>query len=551
MAAKDVKFSRDARESITRGVDILANAVRVTLGPKGRNVVIDKGYGAPRITKDGVTVAKEIELKDKFENMGAQMLRAVASKTHDHAGDGTTTATVLAQAIVREGMKSVAAGIDPMDLKRGIDLAVSRVVDDLKARSKPVSNNDEIAQVGIISANGDEVVGRKIAEAMERVGKEGVITIEEAQGLEFELDVVEGMQFDRGYLSPYFITNPDKMVAELEDPHILIHEKKLSNLQAMLPILEAVMQSGRPLLIIAEDIDGEALATLVVNKLRGGLKVAAVKAPGFGDRRKAMLEDIAILTKASVVSEDLGIKLESATLEMLGSAKRVTVDKDSTTIVDGAGDEAAIKGRVEAIRQQIESTTSDYDKEKLQERLAKLAGGVAIIKVGGSTEVEVKERKDRVDDALHATRAAVEEGIVPGGGTALLYASKALDDLKGVNDDQIRGIDIVRKALEGPLRQIAENAGQDGAVVAGRLIDGNDQNLGFNAQTEQYENLVKSGVIDPTKVVRCALQDAASIAGLLITTEAAVADHPQDGPAMPGLSGGGMGGMGGMGDMDF
>jgi len=551
MAAKDVKFSRDARESITRGVDILANAVRVTLGPKGRNVVIDKGYGAPRITKDGVTVAKEIELKDKFENMGAQMLRAVASKTHDHAGDGTTTATVLAQAIVREGMKSVAAGIDPMDLKRGIDLAVSRVVDDLKARSKPVSNNDEIAQVGIISANGDEVVGRKIAEAMERVGKEGVITIEEAQGLEFELDVVEGMQFDRGYLSPYFITNPDKMVAELEDPHILIHEKKLSNLQAMLPILEAVMQSGRPLLIIAEDIDGEALATLVVNKLRGGLKVAAVKAPGFGDRRKAMLEDIAILTKASVVSEDLGIKLESATLEMLGSAKRVTVDKDSTTIVDGAGDEAAIKGRVEAIRQQIESTTSDYDKEKLQERLAKLAGGVAIIKVGGSTEVEVKERKDRVDDALHATRAAVEEGIVPGGGTALLYASKALDDLKGVNDDQTRGIDIVRKALEGPLRQIAENAGQDGAVVAGRLIDGNDQNLGFNAQTEQYENLVKSGVIDPTKVVRCALQDAASIAGLLITTEAAVADHPQDGPAMPGLSGGGMGGMGGMGDMDF
>ncbi|MDY7523663.1 chaperonin GroEL [Sphingomonas sp. 10B4] len=543
MAAKDVKFSRDARESITRGVDILANAVRVTLGPKGRNVVIDKGYGAPRITKDGVTVAKEIELKDKFENMGAQMLRAVASKTHDHAGDGTTTATVLAQAIVREGMKSVAAGIDPMDLKRGIDLAVSRVVDDLKARSKPVSNNDEIAQVGIISANGDEVVGRKIAEAMEKVGKEGVITIEEAQGLEFELDVVEGMQFDRGYLSPYFITNPDKMVAELEDPHILIHEKKLSNLQAMLPILEAVMQSGRPLLIIAEDIEGEALATLVVNKLRGGLKVAAVKAPGFGDRRKAMLEDIAILTKASVVSEDLGIKLESVTLEMLGSAKRVTIDKDSTTIVDGAGEEAAIKGRVEAIRQQIESTTSDYDKEKLQERLAKLAGGVAIIKVGGSTEVEVKERKDRVDDALHATRAAVEEGVVPGGGTALLYASKALDDLKGVNDDQTRGIDIVRKALQAPLRQIAENAGQDGAVVAGRLIDGNDQNLGFNAQTEQYENLVKSGVIDPTKVVRCALQDAASIAGLLITTEAAVADHPQDGPAMPGMSGGGMGGM--------
>ena len=543
MAAKDVKFSRDAREGITRGVDILANAVRVTLGPKGRNVVIDKGYGAPRITKDGVTVAKEIELKDKFENMGAQMLRAVASKTHDHAGDGTTTATVLAQAIVREGMKSVAAGTNPMDLKRGIDLAVIKVVEDLKARSKPVSNNAEIAQVGIISANGDEVVGRKIAEAMEKVGKEGVITIEEAQGIEFELDVVEGMQFDRGYLSPYFITDPEKMHVELQDPYILIHEKKLSNLQAMLPILEAVVQSGRPLLIIAEDIEGEALATLVVNKLRGGLKVAAVKAPGFGDRRKAMLEDIAILTKAEVISEDLGIKLETVTIDMLGTAKRVTIDKDTTTIVDGAGDESSIKGRVEAIRQQIENTTSDYDKEKLQERLAKLAGGVAIIKVGGSTEVEVKERKDRVDDALHATRAAVEEGIVPGGGTALLYASKALDDLKGINDDQTRGIDIVRKALQAPLRQIAENAGQDGAVVAGRLIDGNDQNLGFNAQTEQYENLVQSGVIDPTKVVRCALQDAASIAGLLITTEAAVADHPQDGPAMPAMPGGGMGGM--------
>ena len=546
MAAKDVKFARDAREGIARGVDILANAVRVTLGPKGRNVVIDKSYGAPRITKDGVTVAKEIELKDKFENMGAQMLRAVASKTHDHAGDGTTTATVLAQAIVREGMKSVSAGVNPMDLKRGIDLAVIRVVEDLKARSKPVSDNNEIAQVGIVSANGDEVVGRKIAEAMEKVGKEGVITVEEAKGLEFELDVVEGMQFDRGYLSPYFITNPEKMLVELTDPYILIHEKKLSNLQAILPILEAVVQSGRPLLIIAEDIEGEALATLVVNKLRGGLKVAAVKAPGFGDRRKAMLEDIAILTNGQTVSEDLGIKLENVTLEMLGSAKRVTIDKDNTTIVDGAGSSEAIKGRVEAIRQQIENTTSDYDKEKLQERLAKLAGGVAIIKVGGSTEVEVKERKDRVDDALHATRAAVEEGIVPGGGTALLYASKALDDLKGANDDQTRGVDIVRKALQAPLRQIAQNAGHDGAVVAGKLMDGNDQNMGFNAQTEVYENLVQSGVIDPTKVVRSALQDAASVAGLLITTEAAVSEAPEDKPAMPAMSGGGMGGMGGM-----
>ena len=505
MSAKDVKFSRDAREGIARGVDILANAVRVTLGPKGRNVVIDKSYGAPRITKDGVTVAKEIELKDKFENMGAQLLRSVASKTHDHAGDGTTTATVLAQAIVREGMKSVSAGIDPMDLKRGIDLAVTRVVEDLKARSKPVANNEEIAQVGIVSANGDEVVGRKIAEAMEKVGKEGVITVEEASGIEFELDVVEGMQFDRGYLSPYFITNAEKMTVELNDPYILIHEKKLSNLQAILPILEAVVQSARPLLIIAEDIEGEALATLVVNKLRGGLKVAAVKAPGFGDRRKAMLEDIAILTNGQTVSEDLGIKLENVTLDMLGTAKRVTIDKDNTTIVDGAGAADAIKGRVEAIRAQIENTTSDYDKEKLQERLAKLAGGVAIIKVGGSTEVEVKERKDRVDDALHATRAAVEEGIVPGGGTALLYASKALDALKGQNDDQTRGIDIIRKALQAPLRQIAQNAGHDGAVVAGKLIDGNDQNLGFNAQTEIYENLVQAGVIDPTKVVRSAL----------------------------------------------
>jgi chaperonin GroEL len=547
MPAKTVKFSRDAREGITRGVDILANAVKVTLGPKGRNVVLDKGYGAPRITKDGVTVAKEIELSDKFENMGAQMLRAVAMKTHDHAGDGTTTATVLAQAIVREGMKSVAAGVNPMDLKRGIDLAVTKVVADLKARSKPVANNDEIAQVGIISANGDEVVGRKIAEAMEKVGKEGVITIEEAQGLEFELDVVEGMQFDRGYLSPYFITNPEKMMVELLDPYILIHEKKLSNLQALLPVLEAVVQSGRPLLVVAEDIEGEALATLVVNKLRGGLKVAAVKAPGFGDRRKAMTEDIAILTKAQTVSEELGIKLENVTLDMLGSSKRVTIDKDNTVIVDGAGDAEAIKARVESIRQQIETTTSDYDKEKLQERLAKLAGGVAIIKVGGSSELEVKERKDRVDDALHATRAAVEEGIVPGGGTALLYASKALDDLEGENDEQTRGIDIVRKALQAPLRQIAQNAGHDGGVVAGRLIDGNDQNMGFNAQTEQYENLAQSGVIDPTKVVRSALQDAASVAGLLITTEAAIADYPEEKSAVSAMGGG----MGGMGGMDF
>ena len=547
MAAKDVKFSREARERILRGVDILADAVKVTLGPKGRNVVLDKSFGAPRITKDGVTVAKEIELKDKFENMGAQMLRAVASKTHDHAGDGTTTATVLAQAIVREGMKSVSAGVNPMDLKRGIDLAVTRVVDDLKARSKPVADNNEIAQVGIVSANGDEVVGRKIAEAMEKVGKEGVITVEEATGIEFELDVVEGMQFDRGYLSPYFITNTEKMTVELQDPYILIHEKKLSNLQALLPILEAIVQSSRPLLIIAEDIEGEALATLVVNKLRGGLKVAAVKAPGFGDRRKAMLEDIAILTNGQTVSEELGIKLENVTLDMLGTAKRVTIDKDDTTIVDGAGNVDAIKGRVEAIRAQIENTTSDYDKEKLQERLAKLAGGVAIIKVGGASEIEVKERKDRVDDALHATRAAVEEGIVPGGGTALLYASKALDALTGANDDQTRGIDIVRKALQAPLRQIAQNAGHDGAVVAGKLIDGNDQNLGFNAQTEVYENLVTAGVIDPTKVVRSALQDAASVAGLLITTEAAVADTPEDKAAMPAVGGG----MGGMGGMDF
>jgi len=524
MSAKDIKLSRDAREGICRGIDLLANAVKVTLGPKGRNVVIDKGYGAPRITKDGVTVAKEIELKDKFENMGAQMLRTVASRTHDHAGDGTTTATVLAQAIVREGMISVSAGIDPMDLKRGIDLAVIRVVDDLKARSKPVANNEEIAQVGIVSANGDEEIGRKIAEAMDKVGKEGVITIEEAQGLDFELDIVEGMQFDRGYLSPYFVTDAEKLIVELTDPYILIHEKKLSNLQALLPVLEAVAQSARPLLIIAEDIEGDALATLVVNKLRGGLKVAAVKAPGFGDRRKSMLEDIAIVIAGQTVSEDLGIKLENVTLDMLGTAKRVTIDKDNTTIVGGAGLPETINARVESIRAQIENTTSEYDQEKLQERMAKLAGGVAIIRVGAATEVEMRERKDRVDDALHATRAAVEEGIVPGGGTALLYASRSLVDLRGANDDQTRGIDIVRKALQAPLRQIAENAGHDGGVVAGRLIDGNDHSMGFNAQTEQYEDLVAAGVVDPALVVRSALQDAASVAGLLITTEAAVAE---------------------------
>ncbi len=545
MAAKEVKFGRDARERILAGVDILANAVKVTLGPKGRNVVIDKSFGAPRITKDGVTVAKEIELKDKFENMGAQMLREVASKTNDQAGDGTTTATVLAQAIVREGMTSVAAGMNPMDLKRGIDLAVTRVVEDLVKRSKPVSGSAEIAQVGIISSNGDKEVGEKIAEAMEKVGKEGVITVEEAKGLEFELDVVEGMQFDRGYLSPYFITNPDKMTVELENPYILIHEKKLSNLQSMLPVLEAVVQSGRPLLIIAEDIEGEALATLVVNKLRGGLKIAAVKAPGFGDRRKAMLQDIAILTKGEMISEDLGIKLESVTLSMLGEAKRVSIDKDNTTIVDGAGSADDIKSRVEQIRAQIETTTSDYDKEKLQERLAKLAGGVAVIKVGGASEIEVKERKDRVDDALHATRAAVEEGIVPGGGTALLYATKALEGMKGANDDQTKGIDIVRKAITTPLKQIAANAGHDGAVVSGNLLREGDETQGFNAATDVYENLVAAGVIDPTKVVRIALQDAASVAGLLITTEAAISDKPDDKAAMP-MGGGGMGGMGGM-----
>jgi len=547
MAAKDVKFGRDARERILRGVDILADAVKVTLGPKGRNVLIEKSFGAPRITKDGVTVAKEIELKDKFENLGAQLVREVASKTNDTAGDGTTTATVLAQAIVREGLKSVAAGMNPMDLKRGIDLAVGKVVEDPKSRSKPVAGSSEIAQVGTISANGESEIGDMIAKAMEKVGKEGVITVEEAKGMDSELDVVEGMQFDRGYLSPYFITNAEKMQVELENPYILIHEKKLSNLQALLPVLEAVVQSGRPLLIIAEDVEGEALATLVVNKLRGGLKVAAVKAPGFGDRRKAMLEDIATLTAGEMISEDLGIKLENVTLPMLGKAKRVTIDKDNTTIVDGEGSADTIKARVEQIRAQIEVTTSDYDREKLQERLAKLAGGVAVIKVGGSTEVEVKERKDRVDDALHATRAAVEEGIVPGGGTALLYATKVLEGLKGANDDQTRGIDIIRKALYAPVRQIAANAGHDGAVVSGRLLDGNDTTIGFNAQTEVYENLVAAGVIDPTKVVRTALQDAASVASLLITTEAAISDLPADDKPSPG----GGGGMGGMGGMDF
>ncbi|PSJ38331.1 chaperonin GroEL [Allosphingosinicella deserti] len=533
MAAKDVRFRREAREAITRGVDILANAVRVTLGPKGRNVVLGSSYGSPRITKDGVTVAKEIELRDKFENMGAQMLRVVASRTEDHAGDGTTTATVLAQAIVREGMKGVAAGMNPMDLKRGIDLAVTAVVADLKVRSRPVSGTREIAQVGIVSANGDTIVGEKIAEAMEKVGKEGVITVEEATGLDFELDLVEGMQFDRGYLSPYFITDAEKLLVELADPYILLYEKKLSNLQAILPVLEAVAQSGRPLLIIAEDIEGEALATLVVNKLRGGLKVAAVKAPGFGDRRKATLEDIAVLTGGQAISEDLGIKLENVTLDMLGSAKRVTIDKESTTIVDAAGPAEALAARVDAIRGEIERSDSEYDMEKLQERLARLAGGVAVIKVGGSSEIEVKERKDRVQDALHATRAAVEEGIVPGGGTALLYARRALDGLSGANDDQSSGIDIVRRALPAPLRQIAENAGHDGAVVAGRLIDRNDPDSGFNAQTGDYEDLVAAGVIDPTKVVRSAIQDAASVASLLITTEAAVAELDEDPAAAP------------------
>ena len=550
MAAKDVKFSTDARDRMLRGVDILANAVKVTLGPKGRNVVLDKSYGAPRITKDGVTVAKEIELSDKFENMGAQMVREVASKTNDIAGDGTTTATVLAQSIVREGCKAVAAGMNPMDLKRGIDLAVEAVVADLASRARKVKSSEEIAQVGTISANGDAEVGGYIAEAMEKVGNEGVITIEEAKSLNTELDVVEGMQFDRGYLSPYFVTNPEKMTCELENAYVLLHEKKLSNLQAMLPVLEAVVQSGRPLLIIAEDVEGEALATLVVNKLRGGLKIAAVKAPGFGDRRKAMLEDIAILTGGQVVSEDIGIKLENVTLEMLGSAKKVSIDKDNTIIVEGAGTKEDIKARCGQIRGQVEDTSSDYDKEKLQERLAKLAGGVAIIRVGGATETEVKERKDRVDDAMNATRAAVEEGIVVGGGAALLRASVALDGLNPDNADQKVGVTIVRRALQAPIRQIAENAGEDGSIVAGKVAESKDEKMGFNAQTGEYIDMFKAGVIDPVKVVRVALQDAASIAGLLITTEAMVADHPE--PKAP--AGGGapdMGGMGGMGGMGF
>ncbi|MFQ6161261.1 chaperonin GroEL [Sinorhizobium meliloti] len=540
MAAKEVKFQTDARERMLRGVDVLANAVKVTLGPKGRNVVIDKSFGAPRITKDGVSVAKEIELEDKFENMGAQMLREVASKTNDLAGDGTTTATVLAQAIVREGAKAVASGMNPMDLKRGIDLAVDAVVKELKNNARKISKNSEIAQVGTISANGDTEIGRYLAEAMEKVGNEGVITVEEAKTAETELEVVEGMQFDRGYLSPYFITNQDKMRVELEDPYILIHEKKLSNLQAMLPVLEAVVQSGKPLLIIAEDVEGEALATLVVNKLRGGLKVAAVKAPGFGDRRKAMLEDIAILTGGTVVSEDLGIKLESVTLNMLGRAKKVSIEKENTTIVDGAGSKAEIEGRTTQIRAQIEETTSDYDREKLQERLAKLAGGVAVIRVGGSTEVEVKEKKDRVDDALHATRAAVEEGILPGGGVALLRAVKALDGLKTANNDQRVGIDLVRRAIEAPVRQIAENAGAEGSIIVGKLREKAEFSYGWNAQTNEYGDLYAMGVIDPAKVVRTALQDAASVAGLLVTTEAMIAEKPKKeaAPALP--AGGGM-----------
>jgi chaperonin GroEL len=545
MSAKEVKFGQDARERMLHGVDILANAVKVTLGPKGRNVVLEKSFGAPRITKDGVTVAKEIELEDKFENMGAQMVREVASKTSDTAGDGTTTATLLAQAIVKEGAKSVAAGSNPMDLKRGVDLAVNAVIAELKSKSKKVTSSEEIAQVGTISANGDAEIGQMIAKAMQKVGNEGVITVEEAKALLTELEVVEGMQFDRGYISPYFITDADKMRVELESPYILIYEKKLSNLQTILPLLETVVQSGKPLLVIAEDVEGEALATLVVNKLRGGLKVAAVKAPGFGDRRKAMLQDIAVLTGGQVISEDLGIKLENVTLDMLGRAKKVVITKDDTTIVDGAGKKADIEARVAQIRQQIEDTTSDYDREKLQERLAKLAGGVAVIKVGGSTEIEVKERKDRVDDALNATRAAVEEGILPGGGVALLRTQKVLDRINTANDDQKVGVNIVRRALQAPARQIAENAGEDGAVIVGKILDKEDYAFGFNAASGEYGNLVKQGVIDPAKVVRTALQDAASVAGLLITTEAMVAEKPKKkAPAMPP-------GGGGMGDMDF
>ena len=549
MAAKDVKFSTDARNRMLAGVNILADAVKVTLGPKGRNVVIDKSFGAPRITKDGVTVAKEIELEDKFENMGAQMVKEVASRTNDEAGDGTTTATILAQAIVKEGMKSVAAGMNPMDLKRGIDLATAKVVDTIKAASREVKDSDEVAQVGTISANGESAIGQQIADAMQKVGNEGVITVEENKGLETETEVVEGMQFDRGYLSPYFVTNPDKMIAEMEDCLVLLHEKKLSSLQPMVPLLETVIQSSKPLLIIAEDVEGEALATLVVNKLRGGLKIAAVKAPGFGDRRKAMLQDLGILTGGQVISEDLGMKLENVTIDMLGTAKKITITKDETTVIDGNGEKAEIEARVAQIRQQIEETTSDYDREKLQERVAKLAGGVAVIRVGGMTEIEVKERKDRVDDALNATRAAVQEGVVVGGGVALMQGAKALEGLTGENSDQDAGVGIVRRALEAPLRQIAENAGVDGAVVAGKVRESDDAAFGFNAQTEEYGDLFKSGVIDPAKVVRTALEDAASIAGLLITTEAMVADQPAKegagaGGGMPDM--GGMGGMGGM-----
>ena len=547
MAAKDVKFGSDARSRMMKGVDTLANAVKVTLGPKGRNVVLEKAFGAPRITKDGVTVAKDIELKDKFENMGAQMVREVASKANDMAGDGTTTATVLAQSIAQEGAKAVAAGMNPMDLKRGIDLAVENIVETLKSRSKPITTSEEVAQVGTISANGEAEIGAMIAQAMERVGNEGVITVEEAKSLDTELDVVEGMQFDRGYLSPYFVTDADKMKAVMEDPYILLHEKKLSNLQEMLPILEKVVQSGRPLLIIAEDIEGEALATLVVNRLRGGLKVAAVKAPGFGDRRKSMLEDIAILTNGTVISEEVGIKLDSVTIEMLGTAKRVEITKEASTIVDGAGDKEAIQARCNQIRAQAEETSSDYDREKLQERLAKLARGVAVIRVGGATEVEVKERKDRVDDAMHATRAAVEEGIVPGGGTALVKAIPNLENLVGENDDQTVGVNIVRRAIQAPARQIADNAGSDGAVIVGKLVEEPSDIIGFNAQTAVFEDLIQAGVIDPTKVVRSALQNAASVAGLLVTTEAMVGDLPDPKPMMPAGGAPDMGGMGGMG----
>ncbi len=540
MAAKEVRFSTDARDRMLRGVDQLANAVKITLGPKGRNVVIDKSFGAPRITKDGVTVAKEIEFDDKFENMGAQMVREVASKTNDMAGDGTTTATVLAQAIVREGVKLVAAGMNPMDLKRGIDIAVARVIDDISKNARDVKSSKEVAQVGTISANGEENIGKMIAEAMQRVGNEGVITVEEAKSLETDVDIVEGMQFDRGYISPYFVTNADKMIAELNDPYILIFEKKLSTLQSMLPVLEAVIQTGKPVLIIAEEVEGEALATLVVNRLRGGLKVAAVKAPGFGDRRKAMLEDIAILTNGQMIAEDLGIKLESVTLEMLGRAKKVVIEKEKCTIIDGTGKKKDIEARVAQIKQQIEETTSDYDKEKLQERLAKLAGGVAVIRVGGATEIEVKERKDRVDDALNATRAAVEEGIVPGGGVALLRAKKAVGRIKDENEDVQAGINIVLKALEAPIRQIAENAGVEGSIVVGKITEQNDPDYGFDAQTEKYGDMFKAGIIDPAKVVRTALQDAASIAGLLVTTEAMVAELPKKDAAAPAMPGGGM-----------